>query len=396
MMEWKHSRVTIADERLFEKIKGKNIGVMMNTSAFTNAGQLLLDAIAQNKSTHVSFFLGMEHGVRGDLYAGDGNVGNIDKKTGTKIINLYDYPGLRPPVDIIETVDLVVFCAQDVGVRHWTYTPWMMTLIDAAAKAKREVIILDRPNPIRGDIVEGEIAKKYVGRSLVSGFEYPLRHGMTIGELALMYNDFKEIGANVTVLPMDGWKRDMWYDETGLFWLPPSPNMPTADTPLYFAATGLMQSSNFSVGIGTTTPFQYIGSPQFSGEALAQDLNTRNLDGIFFVPKFYKSRVTEHVGATDPNELVLCDGVMMVIADRNLWQPVTTQLHIMDALIKHAPSHVDFEPKRILGNNYARIRMCSDDICETVLRKESLLPLVDSWKRSSEKFMKQRESYLLY
>jgi len=396
MKQWKPGRVKLATDALKEKIKGKSVALMMNTSAITNEGKLLLDTIVEEKWADVKFFFGMEHGVRGNFAAGDANVGSLDEKTGIRIVNLYEYPRLKPPVEFVEQVDAVIFCAQDVGVRHWTYTPWMLDLIDAAAAADREVFILDRPNPIRGDIVEGEMAKKYVRESLVSGFEYPLRHGMTIGELALMYNDIKNVHAKLTVLPMEGWKRDMWYDETGLIWLPPSPNMPTLETAQYFAATGLMQSSNFSLGIGTTTPFQFVGSPKFCGDDLAAELNSRDLDGVYFVQKYYTARVSEYT-ATDLREYKLCDGVMLVIEDRNIWKPVKTQIHIMDALLKLYPDFVDLEPKTRAGNgNYARQRMCTDDICERFDRRESVLPLIDLWQRSSEAFMKQREPYLLY
>ena len=269
MNQWKKGAVTLACEELRQHVAGRKIALMMNTSAIDNEGRLLLDVIVREKWAEVVFFFGMEHGVRGNLYAGSGDSTDIDEPTGVKIVSLYDYEGNIPPVEEIKKVDAVVFCAQDVGVRHWTYTPWMCTLIDSCAKAGKECIVLDRPNPIRGDIVEGAPGEKYVGKCLLSGFDYPLRHGMTTGELAIMYNEEKKVGCKLTVLKMKGWRRDMWYDETGLIWLPPSPNMPTLDTALYFAATGLLQSSNVSLGIKTTTPFQYIGRPEFSGEALA-------------------------------------------------------------------------------------------------------------------------------
>jgi len=390
MKRWIPGKVRLACDELRECVRGKKIALMMNTSAIANDGRLLPDVMIEEKWAEVAFFFGMEHGVRGNLYAGDSNVGDIDEKTGIGIVNLYNYPGLIPPLEYVQQVDAVVFCAQDVGIRHWTYTPWMMKLIDTAAQAGREVIILDRPNPIRGDIVEGECAKKYVGRGLLSGFEYPLRHGMTIGELALMYNDVKNVGADITVLKMDGWTRDMWYDETGLIWLPPSPNMPTVDTPLYFGATGLMQSSNFSLGIGTATPFQYIGGEYFDGDRMADELNARGLDGVYFVPKFYMSVTGDHTTNEQSRPTKLCSGVMTVIADRLRWRPVTTQLHIIDALIKLYPDIINFERRS------ARIRMCTDEVCDLALARQSVLPLVDVWAKSSEEFMRRREEYLLY
>lgn len=392
MIKWKPGRVNLACDALRKHIHGKKIALMMNTTAIDNAGRLLLDVIVREQWAEVAFFFGMEHGVRGNLYAGDGKLAAVDAKTGIRIVNLYEYPGLRPPVEWIEQVDAVVFCAQDVGVRHWTYTPWMMELIRSAAKANREVIILDRPNPIRGDIVEGAPAEPcYAGTHLLSGFEYPLRHGMTIGELALMFNGEKKIGANLTVLPMEGWTREQWYGETGLLWMPGSPNMPTSDTPLYFAATGLMQSATFSLGIGTTTPFQYVGDPEFDGERLVDALNRRELPGIFFVPKYYMAMTYRNLQKGNGRELTLCDGAFMVIHDRNVWRPVETQLHIMDALNQLFGSSVGFE-----NDIAARPRMCTNRICDALRAGESLAPVIKEWQAGAERFCQARKPYLLY
>ena len=390
MKQWKPGAVRLACEELRQYIAGKKVALMMNTSAIDNEGRLLLDVIVKEKWAEVPFFFGMEHGVRGNIYAGSGDDTDIDTVTGVKIVSLYDYEDCIPPVEEIQKVDAVVFCAQDVGVRHWTYTPWMCTLIDSCAKAGRECIVLDRPNPIRGDIVEGAPGEKYMGVELLSGFDYPLRHGMTIGELALMYNAEKKIGAKLTVLKMEGWRRDMWYEETGLVWMPPSPNMPTVDTALYFAATGLMQASNLAYGIKTTTPFQYIGHPNISGELLARELNSRDLEGVYFVPKYYLSDTEAASG--EGKEVRLCDGVMMVIQDRNHWRPVNTQLHIMDAFLKCFPGILNLE----WVTDLARIRMCTDQICDLAKNGEPLLPVMTQWQQGAEAFCKRRAPYLLY
>lgn len=385
MKQWKPGAVRLATEVLRQAVAGKKIALMMNTSAIDNEGRLLVDVMVQEKWTEIAFFMGMEHGVRGNLYASHGDTAEVDEPTGVKIVSLYQFPGACPTPELCSQVDAVVFCAQDVGVRHWTYTPWMMKLMDACAKVGTEVIVLDRPNPIRGDIVEGAPAEtKYAGTHLISGFEYPLRHGMTIGELALMYNDVKKVGAKLTVLKMEGWKRDMWFEDTGLIWTPPSPNMPTVDTALYFAATGLMQSGNFSLGHGTPTPFQYVGRPDVSGQAIADALNELDLPGIYFVPKFYMSRFG--------GDMQLCDGVIMVIHDRNAWRPVHTQLNMMATFAKLYPDIYDPEA----SPKYARSRMCTDKICDAIKNKESLQPVMDEWIEGAKLFEEQRKPYLLY
>lgn len=384
--------VNIAANDLRRAISGKKIALMMNTSALDNGGRLLLDVIVEEKWATVEFFFGMEHGVRGNLYAADEKLPSVDERTGIPIINLYDYPGNVPPVEEIERVDAVVFCAQDVGVRHWTYTPWMMKLIDSCAAAKREVIILDRPNPIRGDIVEGApIETKYAGKHLLSGFEYPLRHGMTTGELAKMYNEIKGIGAELTVIKATGWRREMWYDETGLPWLPPSPNIPTAESALFFATTGLMQAADFSLGLGTTTPFAYVGAEDFCGHTLAQELNALALDGVLFVPKYYQANVSDKERGGYAKRQTLCNGVMIVITDRDAFRPVTAQLYVMDTVNRLYHDRVNFE-----YNGCARARMGTDEICDTLAAGKSLLPLMEKWEREAEKFKIVREKYLLY
>ena len=390
MKQWRQGTVTLACEELKNAVRGKKIALMMNTSAIDNQGRLLVDVMAEEKWAEIAFFLGMEHGVRGNHYAGGGDTANVDEKTGIEIISLYQFPESRPPADLVAQVDAVVFCAQDVGVRHWTYTPWLMTLIDACAQADREVIVLDRPNPIRGDIVEGAPCEKYAGQGLLSGFDYPLRHGMTVGELAHMYNEEKHIGAKLTVLKMQGWRRDMWFDETGLIWLPPSPNMPTVDSALFFAATGLIQGANISFGVKTTTPFQYIGHPDFSGERIANTLNDLDLPGVYFVPKFYQASLPKENGL--PGEPVLCDGVMIVIHDRDAFRPVSTQLHIIDVLNKLYPD--TFNIAR--AGEFANIRMGTDRISQLSAKKESLMPLLQEWEEKAEEFKVRREKYLLY
>ena len=392
MRHWQPGAVILACDELREYVKGKNIALMMNMTALDNEGRLLIDRIAEEKWATVVFLLGMEHGVRGNLFSGDSHLLACDPNTGIPIVNLYKYPDLIPPAERLKEVDAVVFCAQDVGVRHWTYTPWMMRLIDSAAVAGCEVIVLDRPNPIRGDIVEGAPAlPPYADTELLSGFEYPLRHGMTIGELALMYRDIKQIDVKVTVFKMRGWRRNMWYEDTGLAWIPASPNMPTVDTALYFAATGLMQGANFSLGIGTTTPFQYVGGVGFNGNHLADTLNAKGLKGVYFLQKYYQAAIYKDIYDGKKKETVLCDGILMLIHDRNVWRPVSTQLQIMETLRDLLADRINFEYHAL-----ARPRMCTDEICDALLHGKGLSDIAEKWERAAGEFASLRAPYLLY
>ena len=379
-------RVILATQALQKAIAGKKIALMMSCNALDETGRILLDVITDQWRADVRFFFGMEHGVRGNFTAGDSGIDTTDKKTGLPVVNLYDYFELRPPVEWVEKVDAVVFCAQDAGVRHWTFTPWMMTLIEAAAQANREVIILDLPNPIRGDIVEGAgVDEKFVGIEMLSGFSYPLRHGMTIGELALMFNETKQLGCKLTVLPMEGWRRDMWHDQTGLIWVPASPNMPHNFTPLYFATTGLFQAANVSCGVGTTTPFQYLGAPWVDGEAFANAINDLAIPGLLAVQKYYPARICETPG------LPLCDGAFLVCRDREQYRPVTAQLQLMDILAKMYPGQFDLEKHYL-----SRPRMGTDAICDRLQSGQSIADLIPQWAQSAEAFAVARKPYLLY
>ena len=183
----------------------------------------------------------------------------------------------------------------------------------------------------------------------------------------------------------------MWYEETGLPWIPASPNMPTVDTALYFAATGLMQGANFSLGIGTTTPFQYVGGVDLDGKRLSDALNAKNLDGVYFLQKYYQATTLKDSYDGIKNNFVLCDGVMMLIGDRNVWRPVSTQLQIMEVLQELFGDRINFEYHSI-----ARARMCTDEICNELAKGNGLSEVTKNWERAAKEFDKARTPYLLY
>ena len=388
MRHWTGGRVKCADESLREAVRGKRIGLMVNSSAIHNDGRLLMDVIVEEKwAAEVVYFIGIEHGVRNDLGNELTNLGNVDPKTGIRIVNLYDYKDRRPPVEELRKVDAIVYCTQDSGIRHWTFTPWMQFLLQEAAKAGCEVIIVDRPNPLRGDIVEGQVTEpKYEG-TILTGYGYPLRHGMTIGELALYHNADRNLGARITVLKMEGWERDMWYSDTGLMWLPPTPNISTPERLLTYLTLGLFQGSNLSMGHGSVIPYEFLGHPQFSSEALANELNSRDLPNVFFAPRTFMSGECEV-----KDNLVPCHGVVVLVEDRNRYRAIPTMLHMMDAVLKLYPDIVNMEAK----GKGARIRMGTDDILTLIAEGKSVLSLIDKWDAASREFERKRAPFLLY
>jgi len=387
MKYWKSGRVRLAEDALFEAIKGRKIAMMVNGTAVHNDGRMLMDIIALEKRADVEFFLGMEHGVRCNFIAGKKDEVGIDEKTGIPIVDLYKYPGCVPPADELKKVDAVVYCTQDSGVRHWTFTPWLMLLLDSAAEAGCEVIIVDRPNPIGGNIVEGGTVEEKYQNTLLTGFGYPLRHGMTVGELALMYRAEKKLDVEITVLKAEGWTRDMFYTDTGLMWLPTTVNTPTPDSFLHFCTTGLLQSTNICLGHFSGIPFRFVGRPEFDSEELAAELNSRGLDDVFFAPKFLSTAT-----AFKRDEKLECSGIMTVIADERNYRAVRAQLHIMDALVKLYSDRIEFEYEKY----WARKRMGTDDIYTIIENRASVLGIAEKWEKQASEFRERREEYLLY
>jgi uncharacterized protein YbbC (DUF1343 family) len=375
--------VKLSTSKLQEEVEGKKLALMANNSAFTNEGLNLIDVMYSQWRADIHFLLGMEHGVRGELQPGVKFHDQPDSVTGLPVISLYNFPGLRPPSELLSQVDAVVFCAQDSGIRHWTFTPWMMYAMDSAAKVGTEVIVVDRPNPINGEIVEGCVTEEEY-YSIIGAFSYSLRHGMTIGELALMYNAEYGVGCDLKVIPMEGWRRDMWYDDTGLLWTPPSVNLPVLDSILGFATTGLLQSTTISYGVGTTTPFVMFGAPWIDGMDLAAKLNELNFPGVFFIGKYFIPGFNMYKGE-------VCSGVAMTFFDRNAYRPVTTALHILSIVSRDYPDDFNYRTAtsfdRRAGTSKLRMWLESGRPAHEI---------VEEWQVEAEAFERKRKPYLLY
>lgn len=384
MREWENKSVSLDLNRLYELTSGKRIALMTNHSALDNRGKYLIDVLHSEWRLKIKFALGMEHGLRGDQFAGTPVSNQVDRDTGIEVYSLYEFPELKPPVELLRQVDAVVFSAQDIGVRHWTYTPWMIFLIEMAAKAECEVIVLDRPNPLSGSIIEGALVEPQYF-SILGAFDYPLRHGMTTGELALMYNDIYNVDCNLSVIPMDGYHREMWYDDTGLLWVPPSPNIPTLETILGFATTGLMQSSNLNLGLGTTTPFMLIGAPWLNGTMMAEKINELDLPGLFCINKYYIPKYGNYAGEA-------LNGVYLVIYDREKYRPVTAQINILHLIAKHYPNSFVLDSEKV----FCDMRIGSSKLRNLLKTNIPAKQILDDWSYQSARFQKDRMKYLLY
>ena len=308
-----------------EKIIGKRIALASNRAAVTKEGLSLVDLLLAEADRYHSRLVALfspEHGFFGEGYADEAMADSTWKG-----IPLYSLHGQakRPSQAQLRGVDLLIFDLQDVGVRSYTFASTLFYLIEEAARAKIPVLVLDRPNPINGVIVDGPLLEKE-WRSFVGYLEVPLCHGMTMGELALYFNREYHIGGVVEVVPMQGWRREMSYQETGLLWIPTSPHIPELSNVFGYATTGVLgELSWVSIGVGYSLPFRLVGAPWIRGEELAEALQKQKLPGVLFHPFTYRPFFGKYAKET-------CQGVLLLVTDLKNYLPVTTQLTILGIL----------------------------------------------------------------
>jgi len=323
---------------------------------------------------------GPEHGFGGA--AADGaKVGNAtDPRTGLPIFSLYGHT-YEPTAEMLTQVDALVFDMQDVGVRFYTYLSTLFYLLKAAGKAGKPVYVLDRPNPITGNLLEGGPLEPGF-ESFVGIVNLPIRHGLTLGELANYLNTEHALGAEVRVVKMTGWQREMWFDQTGLPWVPTSPAMPHLSTATLYPGMCLLEGCNLSLGRGTSLPFEICGAPWLDGYTLAETLNALNLPGARFRPLTFTPSASNHAG----NE---CYGVQVHVTDRAALRPVTLALHLIAAARQMAGAAWEWNPhfERLAGSSGVR------PVLET---GKSVEVLTAQWADSLSGFVHQREKYWLY
>lgn len=367
-----------------EILKGKRVGLITNPTGVTSHLDSNIEAFLKETNFKLVALFGPEHGVRGDAQAGDVVKNAVDEKTDLAEYSLYGETR-KPTPEMLQGIDSLVFDIQDVGARFYTYPYTLVYAMEAAAESGKEILVLDRPNPITGTKVEGNIPDPdfpFYGMS----HSIPIQHGLTIGEMALMFNG--NIGCELTVIKMEGWSRDMWYDETGLkCWVMPSPNIPTLDTAVIYPGTCLLEGCNSSEGRGTTRPFELIGAPWIDPYGLAEELNGRHLPGVKFRPTYFTPVFEKHAGQR-------CGGVAIHVMERDELKAVTTGLHILDALRRMDPDKFSW---RAFKDRYTIDRLCGTDQVRKGL-EVGLSPdaIVASWDEPLSDFLIKREGYLLY
>jgi uncharacterized protein YbbC (DUF1343 family)/CubicO group peptidase (beta-lactamase class C family) len=361
----------------FKQLQGMRIGLITNHTGRDRTGRATIDVLHKAPGVKLTALFSPEHGIRGT--ADDKVSDSKDDQTGLSIYSLYGETR-RPKAEHLKELDAVVFDIQDIGARFYTYISTLGYVMEEAAKLRIPVYVLDRPNPIGGIEVEGPVADPNL-LSFTGYHTIPVRHGMTIGELGQLFNAQRKIGADLRVIKMDGWRRSMWFDETNLTWINPSPNMRSLTQATLYPGVGLLETTNVSVGRGTDTPFELVGAPWIDGQVLAAHLNARRIPGVRFIPVRFTPKSSVFKGED-------CGGVNIVVTDRSRFRPVLTGLEMAVALRKLYSSQWKID-------SYLRLLVNSDTL-ERLKKGDSAADISRSWTEHLDEFRKVRAAALLY
>ncbi|MCO5229371.1 MAG: DUF1343 domain-containing protein [Thermomicrobiales bacterium] len=361
------------------------IGLVTNPTAVTRDLVSAVDALHQDDRFHLVRLFGPEHGVRGDAQAGD-HIGNaIDITTGLEVISMYG-DHLTPTLEDLDGIEVMVYDLQDVGARHYTYLSTLVHVMQACAEAAIPLVVLDRPNPITGLHTEGKVLDSAY-ESFVGIHAIPTRHGLTIGELALLIAADRTL-PTPAIVPCEGWTRDQWWDETDLPFVLPSPNLPTLDSLLVYTATCLLEATNLSEGRGTTKPFEMIGAPWLNGASLAAELNARQLPGVTFRALTFTPWFSKHQG-------IPCGGVQLHVTNREVFRPVSTGIHLLHALCHLPDSQFQWLEGPVFGMSHARL-YGSTELQMMLTDGATAEEIVASWQPELDQFVSRASTFHLY
>jgi uncharacterized protein YbbC (DUF1343 family)/CubicO group peptidase (beta-lactamase class C family) len=378
--------IDILEERKFDPLHIANvakprIGLLTNQTGLDSRGKRTIDVLDGVPGTQLVAIFSPEHGIQGT--ADTTSIGNSkDTLTGVPIYSVYGDTDAkrRPPMDVIRGLDVIVVDIQDIGARFYTYETTVGYFLEAAAKAKKPIIVLDRPNPITGNYVQGPISDPGQ-ESFVNYYPLPVRHGMTIGELAKLFNEEKKIDADLTVIPMRGWLRGDWYDSTGAMWVDPSPNIRNLNEAALYPGVALIEGTSVSVGRGTDMPFELVGSPYFLAQELSTYLNGRHIGGVRFMP-------TTFTPTTGPYARRECYGVNIIVTNREELDAPELGIELAAALHKLSPLGYDLGKMNQLLVNQA--------VFSALQAGRDPHRIQEDWQDQLEQFMDVRQKYLMY
>jgi uncharacterized protein YbbC (DUF1343 family) len=370
--------IDVLAARGYEPLTGRRVALVTNHTGIARDGATTIDRLHGAPGVTLVALFSPEHGIRGVLDTAVPS--SRDERTGLPIHSLYG-DTQRPTDRMLEGVETIVIDLQDVGARFYTYATTMAYVMEEAARRKIAVVVLDRPNPIGGWQVEGPPADPTAVSFTAYLASMPVRHGMTLGELARLFNAERGLGADLTVVEAAGWRRDQWFDETGLRWINPSPNMRNLTQASLYPGIGAIEWSNISVGRGTDQPFEQIGAPWVDGMSLAAHLNARRLPGIRFYPVAFTPVSSKYTGER-------CEGVFMVVTDRQALRPVRVGLEIAAALwTLHGEQYQMENTDRLLGSRSS---------LERVRTGEDPAAVASEWAAAEARWRLLRAPYLLY
>ncbi len=371
-------------EQKLELIEGRSVGLITNATGVNEKLEDNISLFCRNPEIDLRAIFSPEHGLWGA--AQDAVRVSSCQYEGARIPVYSLYGAVRKPTrEMLEGIDVLMFDIQDIGARFYTYISTMAMAMEACAEHNLRFLVLDRPNPISGAAVEGNILDMEF-RSFVGYLPIPVRHGMTAGELARFFNDQFQIGARLGVATMTGWQRNMWYDDTVLQWVMPSPNMPTLDTATVYPGACLFEGTNVSEGRGTTRPFEIIGAPWIDARRLADELNGLSLAGVKFRPAYFIPTFAKHKDKS-------CGGVQIHVLDRKRFSPVRVGLSMVSAVKRLYPQEFEWRGGDRL---FFDLLMGTDKVREQLSNCESVDSIIGSWEDELLKFQESREKYLLY
>ena len=375
------------------RLRGRRVGIVSNPASVDHQLRHIVDLTLDDERLNVVALFGPQHGFRSDVQDNMIETPHAQFDGGRRRVPLYSlYSETREPTEeMLRDLDTLVIDLQDIGTRIYTYAYTMANAMRAGKRHGVKVIVCDRPNPIGGIEIEG-ITLEPGCESFVGLFPIPTRHGMTIGELARLFNDAFGIHADLEVIPLQGWSREMYFDQTSLPWVMPSPNIPTLDSALVFPGTVHLEGTNISEGRGTTRPFELVGAPWVKAERFAARLNARNLPGVFFRPAVFEPTFQKHAR-------VPCGGAQIHVLDRAVFKPVLTGIAIIDAVREADPASFAWKPPPyeyehdkqpidvIAGAKWFRQAIDAGERAESIAAR---------WDASVRDFRRLRQPFLLY
>ena len=363
-------------------LRGKRVGLITNNTGIDRSRATDIDLIAKHKDLKLVALLAPEHGIRGTAEAGESVVDETDPGTGVPIYSLYKTEDRGPTPEMLKDVDVLVYDLQEVGGRTWTYVSTMALSMQAAKRKGIPFVVLDRPNPIGGEIVEGALLDPKF-KSFVGMYPIPARHGMTVGELATLFNRKYGIGADLIVARVENWRRSQWFDETGLPWVNPSPNLRSLAALTSYPGSVYFEGTNLTEGRGTDRPFEQIGAPWLDAREVARVMNGRRLPGVRFkaITMSVAPTAAKHKGQTIP-------AIRFAVTDRRAYRPVRTSLLLIDEIRRRHPREFAWTATidRLTGSDQVRL----------AIEGGRLRPLLEEWDRRAAEFRESRKPFLLY